>query len=294
MSTMTLPRPAEHGAACVRRTFDLLEVTRLAVDPRGAAVPTPDDAVGWPFLVLYVLAGSATATHDGATALLDAGDCSVLRSRASVQLVAEAPAEVLVVHVPQAAVGPYARVLDTSAGHVYPTRVGTASLVAHLLTGIAGQLIDYAPRNPARLAHHVVGMLALMCSDTAVVDVGPRRRDLLEQAKEYIELHLSDLDLSPERIAGAQHISSRTLHRLFEAEDETIGGWIRNRRLEQCRVDLTDATHDDRSISHIASRWGMWDAAHFSRVFKARYGVSPRAYRTARSRAGNESFGRTA
>ncbi|WP_082593086.1 helix-turn-helix domain-containing protein [Phycicoccus sp. Soil803] len=29
----------------------------------------------------------------------------------------------------------------------------------------------------------------------------------------------------------------------------------------------------------IAARWGFWDAAHFSRAFKAEYGCSPRAYR---------------
>ena len=32
-------------------------------------------------------------------------------------------------------------------------------------------------------------------------------------------------------------------------------------------------------MSGIGARWGLWDAAHFSRLFKATYGISPRAYR---------------
>ncbi|MEU4553698.1 helix-turn-helix domain-containing protein [Micromonospora violae] len=31
----------------------------------------------------------------------------------------------------------------------------------------------------------------------------------------------------------------------------------------------------------IAARWGFSDKAHFSRVFRARYGRSPQAYRAA-------------
>ena len=32
-------------------------------------------------------------------------------------------------------------------------------------------------------------------------------------------------------------------------------------------------------VSHIVARWRVWEAAHFSRLLKTTYGVSPRAYR---------------
>jgi AraC-like DNA-binding protein len=32
-------------------------------------------------------------------------------------------------------------------------------------------------------------------------------------------------------------------------------------------------------VSVLATRWGLTDAAHFSRVFKTEYGMSPRAFR---------------
>jgi AraC-like DNA-binding protein len=35
------------------------------------------------------------------------------------------------------------------------------------------------------------------------------------------------------------------------------------------------------SIAQIASHWGFADSSHFSRLFKAHYGRSPREYRDA-------------
>jgi AraC-like DNA-binding protein len=68
---------------------------------------------------------------------------------------------------------------------------------------------------------------------------------------------------------------------LFEAEGTTVSAWIRERRLECCRIELIATDLADQSVSEIGTRWGFWDAAHFSRLFKSRFGVSPSAYRSA-------------
>jgi hypothetical protein len=48
-----------------------------------------------------------------------------------------------------------------------------------------------------------------------------RRRALLLQAQAFIEAHLGDPELTPGRVAAAQYISVRYLHKLFEAEQTT-------------------------------------------------------------------------
>ena len=60
-----------------------------------------------------------------------------------------------------------------------------------------------------------------------------------------------------------------------------MAGWIRERRLERCRRDLTDPTLADWSVTAIALRWGLTDPAHFSRAFRTAYGLSPTEYRRA-------------
>lgn len=102
---------------------------------------------------------------------------------------------------------------------------------------------------------------------------------LLAQAKTWIEKALPDPELAPSNVASALHISTRSLHRLFEKDGDTVGAWVRERRLERCRRDLGDPAFDALPVSHVGARWGLWDAAHFSRSFKSRYGVPPTLYR---------------
>lgn len=80
-------------------------------------------------------------------------------------------------------------------------------------------------------------------------------------------------------IAAAHHISVRYLHRLFEAEDKTVASWIRGRRLERSRLDLLDPALAGRPVSAIGARWGFTSAIHFSRAFRAVYGLPPGEYR---------------
>ena len=70
-----------------------------------------------------------------------------------------------------------------------------------------------------------------------VAGVGARP-PVLGRILDYVELHLTDPDLSPEVIARAHHISVRYLHKLFKGEGTTVGRWIPRRRLEECRRDL--------------------------------------------------------
>jgi AraC-like DNA-binding protein len=105
---------------------------------------------------------------------------------------------------------------------------------------------------------------------------------VMQQLKAYIAQHLENPALSPLTIARAQGVSVRHLHRLFKAGGVSLGDWIRQRRLAHCAADLADAAYDGQSLTEIAFRWGFSDSAHFSRSFRAQYGVAPRDYRAGR------------
>jgi AraC-like DNA-binding protein len=83
----------------------------------------------------------------------------------------------------------------------------------------------------------------------------------------------------PARIAAAHGLSVRHVHRLFHESGDTVAAAIRRGRLDRCRADLEDPSQRARSVTEIALRWGFNDSAHFSRAFKARFGLSPRAAR---------------
>jgi acetamidase/formamidase/AraC-like DNA-binding protein len=94
-----------------------------------------------------------------------------------------------------------------------------------------------------------------------------------------VEARLRDPDLSVADIAKQEGLSPRYIQRLFEGHDRSFSDYVRHRRLEHCRLDLINPQHADRSIAEIAFRWGFPDQAHFSRVFSAAYGASPREFR---------------
>jgi AraC-like DNA-binding protein len=60
------------------------------------------------------------------------------------------------------------------------------------------------------------------------------------RVKQYIDQRLADPALGPGEVAAAFGISTRYLHRLFEREHETVAQYIRDRRLERCRLLLLD------------------------------------------------------
>jgi AraC-like DNA-binding protein len=96
---------------------------------------------------------------------------------------------------------------------------------------------------------------------------------------EYVRAHLGDHDLTPARIARAHGISVRSLYALLARSGISLGDWVREHRLEECRRELALPDARSRTIEHIAHRWGFVNAAHFSRAFKRAYGATPREWR---------------
>jgi len=99
------------------------------------------------------------------------------------------------------------------------------------------------------------------------------------RAKAFIDQHLKDPNLNLEQVAVAMQLSTRYLHGLLSEGGLKYRRYVLEQRLARCAKDLTVAGNLDSSITEIAYRWGFFDSAHFSRSFKAFYGMSPRDYR---------------
>lgn len=99
-----------------------------------------------------------------------------------------------------------------------------------------------------------------------------------ERIKSYVRANLRS-NLSVDGIAAAVGLSPRYVHSLFEDETLSLMKWVWAERMDRCRHDLGLGALRGRTVSEIAYSWGYNDPAHFSRVFRARYGVSPSRYR---------------
>jgi AraC-like DNA-binding protein len=99
--------------------------------------------------------------------------------------------------------------------------------------------------------------------------------DTFARARGHIDEHLAEPGLSPTRIAEALHVSVRHLHACFSRQGVSVGAHIRNARLDRAARDLADPAHAGAAVGEIAHRWGFSSAAHFTRVFVARFGHPP-------------------
>ncbi len=121
---------------------------------------------------------------------------------------------------------------------------------------------------------------APLCADDSSVTLAHRQRIL-----SYIRLHLADPELSPERIAQGCGISLRYFYKIMRAAGMSAESHIIERRLDKCRELLVSPLQRHLGIAELCFRCGFRHQAHFSRLFKQRFGDTPRAYRARHLRA---------
>jgi AraC-like DNA-binding protein len=133
---------------------------------------------------------------------------------------------------------------------------------------------------PADEGARIVELVHLALLEQAGARTEPLRRSLLrERVKAFIDEHLGDAELDVDRVAAAMGCSKRAVHQAFELEDCSFNRYLWERRLVAVRTDLEAPGASQRAIGDIAFAWGFSSAAHFSRAFRAVYGVSASEWR---------------
>ncbi len=98
----------------------------------------------------------------------------------------------------------------------------------------------------------------------------------IARAIDYIEAHLGE-DLSIARIAQAAAMSPSWFQSAFRSvTGRPVFAYVRERRLERARILLADPR---LPLSQIAFACGFSSHSHMSRLFRARFGASPREMR---------------
>lgn len=236
------------------------------------------------YLFVGVRGGSpgACGSRQAGEVLLEPGDIYFYAADRPPVLEFPWTARLKVFLVPREALG----LEERDVHRVMAAPVGRSSRLGALLSPFLSELADTVtssqPSVGEMLAWNAVNLLATLATDQLGKDgagTPAARSPMLARIQKFIDLHLADPDLSPDRIAGAHHISVRYLHKLFQDEGTTVGRWIQRRRLEECRRDLMHRVRGRQTIAAVASRWGFLSATHFSRVFRAAYGMSPSEWR---------------
>ncbi|MCG5220621.1 helix-turn-helix domain-containing protein [Streptosporangium sp. KLBMP 9127] len=242
------------------------------------------------FMVTCAVRGRVWGEQDGRQADLHVGDLSI-RDSSHPYLTRLAPgervAQMLCLQVPRSLLPLSQRDLRDLVAVRIPGDRGIGALSSQFLLQMTRRMHEFGPTDIARLSTLTLDVLtaALASALEAHSAVPPhtRRRALIAEIQVFILENLGDAHLTPGTIAASHHISLRYLHKLFHDEGRTVAGWIRRRRLQQCRRDLAAPRLAAHPIHAIAARWGFTSPAHFSQTFRSVYGLSPSQFRQQRA-----------
>ncbi|MEM7133352.1 MAG: helix-turn-helix domain-containing protein [Chloroflexota bacterium] len=236
--------------------------------------------------VNFHLCGRGQLTQNGISKELRPGDWIAYDNTRPYTLTFDGNYEQLLVLVPKQQLSTRVSSLNRALVHTFSSQLGMGKIVVDFVKSTVPEIERIPPSAKPQLANTFIDLLALNLSQVGqTADTKGSAQAIPTQAvsvamiKSHINDHLAQSDLSPETIANALHISKRYLHYLFQHEETPITRYIWNARLEQCRSELANPRNCHRSITDIAFTWGFKSSPHFSRLFKARYGLSPRGFR---------------
>ncbi|MEW9548851.1 helix-turn-helix domain-containing protein [Nonomuraea sp. NPDC050783] len=235
------------------------------------------------YRVVLALSGSPRLAQDGRATQLGRGEFAIYDFTRPYELAYDSAVRLAVFSFPRDLLALPVDAVARLAAAPIGGGSGAGALAVPLLRRVAADHETYAPASAARLSAVVTDLVGAAVAErlelTRTLPEDSRRRTLLLRVHSFIEEHLGDAELDPATIAAAHHVSVRYLHRLFESEQTTVAAWIRQRRLERCRAEL--AKGGTEPVGAIASRYGLPDSAHFSRLFRRAYGMPPAEYRRA-------------
>ncbi|MFI7421236.1 helix-turn-helix domain-containing protein [Nonomuraea sp. NPDC049684] len=150
------------------------------------------------------------------------------------------------------------------------------ALVAALRSMIGGLAALRSAPDPAEAERAVLDLLRQLAEERTGGRPGPDAyRSQLIVAEDYIDRHLHDPCLGAAQVAGVMGISVRHLARIFESTGRSPARHIVERRLVRAHAELTGPRAPETTIADVAHRWGFSSQAHFARLFRARYGLTP-------------------
>lgn len=187
------------------------------------------------------------------------------------QLHITVPTHILRAHIPH----------DFGTGLFMPLERPELAIAENILTDVFeddGGLAEDSARQLVETALAIIGNAVR--ADHAAIPLRQTIADRrLDEVLRFIEVHLSDPQLSTAMVARGCGISQRYLSFLLRLKGTSFSELVWQQRLEKAKNWLSASGPRDISISEIAYGVGFKSPAHFSRMFKRVFKVNPREFR---------------
>lgn len=233
-------------------------------------------------LVSLAHEGKARVLQDGREATLEPGDFAIYDTRHPYELRFSGSFSQTVLQIPYRALRERICNIERMTALALSQKNPIVRLAFGYLAGLAALNAETHAEAQQRLAYQGLDLLAVALGEFSSNAIQPttHRTALLYRIKRYVRNHLGDPELALATVAGAFAVTPRYINSLFQDEGLSFGRFLLSERLQACASQLRDPAQQALAISTVAYRAGFVDMAYFSRVFKARYKVTARDFRS--------------
>jgi AraC family transcriptional activator of tynA and feaB len=125
----------------------------------------------------------------------------------------------------------------------------------------------------------LAALAALAAESDGKADVEQHGEGFYQAARRIVDQDCANPDLTPDIVATSLGCSRASLYRAFFRHGESVAAVIWATRLDRAWRMLTSSSHLGLLVSEVAFRSGFVDQPTFNRMFKRRYGLTPREAR---------------
>lgn len=167
--------------------------------------------------------------------------------------------------------------LDKLPGLMVPD-IATADVAAvrDFALCVARQAGATSSETGQRSGEHLLSLMEILLSAPENYNRSRSNSAILTRAKQIIAGRFAEMGLNPVDIASELHISVGHLNRVFKNDGSSVMRHVWTLRVEHAARLLSRASNRRIQIQEVAYQSGFSSAAHFSRMFKDRFGTSPR------------------
>ncbi len=120
------------------------------------------------------------------------------------------------------------------------------------------------------------GALQRLLAEQRISELGSND-PLLDKAISFINRNIANPDLTPARLESELGLSRSSLYRLFEPHGG-VGAVVLRQRLDHSMKAMLTGVAMKPSLRGLANAYGFRSETHFSRAFRSRFGLTPRAF----------------
>jgi AraC-like DNA-binding protein len=260
--------------------FEGLRIVRTALSP-GAVFRDKDLVKDGSDDFHFVISQSRRldATQCGRDLQLDRGDATLMRLCVPGMMSSRECITAVVMVIPFAEFKARVADIDGAIAQRVPRRSGSLRLLYGYVRSLQRSPPGASAKVHETVRQHIIDLVALAVTPCATVgesELSAVATARLNAALEHIAVRFHEPDLDVSLIARSQGISPRYLQRLIETTGTTFTARLTELRLQRAFAVLTEARDDTRRITDIALQAGFSDISHFNRLFRRRFGDTPR------------------